>query len=243
MIKAKVYNSTGKEISEIKLPDFFNTKINEEILHLVTNTEQANRRIITAHTKTRANVSGGGKKPWRQKGTGRARAGSNRSPLWRGGGITFGPTNDRNFSKKINKKVKKLALAMALSVKVNDDKIFIIDKFDFDQKKTKLASSLLKNLPIKKGSVLIASDALNMENQIVFRNIPKVNFEPVNSISVVDIMQFENLLITPGSISEFSKIFKTEPVQKVKTPKMEEIKEKPEITITKKEDPTETKDE
>ena len=148
----KTYDQTGKELSQTRLPaEVFGIEINHDLVHQVVVSQMANRRQIIAHTKDRGEVSGGGRKPWRQKGTGRARHGSIRSPLWRHGGVTFGPTKERVFKKKINTKMKRGALLMVLSEKAKNNFLILLDKLELENAKTKLMAKILEKLPIKGG--------------------------------------------------------------------------------------------
>ncbi|MFA6423254.1 MAG: 50S ribosomal protein L4 [Patescibacteria group bacterium] len=228
MKKIKLYNLEGTSTGEITLPKFFETEVNPSIIHEVVVAERANQRVAIAHTKTRGNVAGGGKKPWRQKGTGRARAGSSRSPLWRSGGITFGPLSDRNYAKKINRKVKKLALAMAYSDKVSS--MAVIDKMSFENIKTKIASALLSKLPFENGKVLIAGTKKDENFKLVFRNIAGIQVEEVNSVSVLDLMKNKNLIISRDAIKEleinFKQKIKEEAEETEKTSEIQPVDEK-----------------
>lgn len=146
-MKYQLYNDKGETQKEVELdPAIFGVDINEGLVHQVAEVQLANRRTPVAHTKDRSDVRGGGRKPWRQKGTGRARHGSSRSPIWKGGGVTFGPTKNRNFSKKINKKMKTKALFMCLTDRVKDNYLVLLDKFEVKDNKTKEFVSLVKNL-------------------------------------------------------------------------------------------------
>ena len=152
-MKIDVYNQEGKVVGNATLPkDIFDVKENSDLVHQVAVSQMANRRQVSAHTKDRSKVRGGGKKPWRQKGTGRARVGSIRSPLWRGGGTVFGPSKERVFKKKINIKMRRKALFMALSSKAKDNLLVVIDSLILDKPKTKLMSGVLKSLPSAKSS-------------------------------------------------------------------------------------------
>src|SRR3989338_6359607 len=147
-IQTKLYDQTGKEIGIVDLPDaIFCVPISEALVHQVVVAQHANARTVVAHTKGRAEVRGGGRKPWKQKGKGRARHGSSRSPIWIGGGVTFGPTNERNFSQRINKKMKQAALKMALSDKAKEDRLIVVDKIVLKSPKTKEMVRILKQLP------------------------------------------------------------------------------------------------
>ena len=149
-IKVKVYNQKAEAISEASLPaKVFGVKVNEPLVHQAMVTQMANERQVLAHTKGRSDVRGGGKKPWRQKGTGRARAGSSRSPIWIGGGVTFRTIKDRNFKKDINKKMKQKALCMVLSDRAKDGSIAVLDKLDIIEFKTKIFNSILKSFEDK----------------------------------------------------------------------------------------------
>ena len=146
-IKIKIYNQKAESVGDMKLPDkIFSVKVNESLVHQAMVMQMANERQVLAHTKDRSEVRGGGAKPWRQKGTGRARAGSNRSPIWIGGGITFGPRKDRNFKKKINKKMKQKAMFMVLGDKVKNDSLVVLDKLEMKEYKTKVFAEMLRNL-------------------------------------------------------------------------------------------------
>jgi len=148
-METAVYNQKGEEIEKIKLPSkIFGVEEKKEIIHFVANALLSNLRKPIAHTKTRGEIRGGGRKPWRQKGTGRARAGSTRSPLWRGGGIIFGPRKEANYYKKINKKIKRLALKMVLSNRAANQRLIVLDKWSLDKIKTKEVEKDLKKLPI-----------------------------------------------------------------------------------------------
>ncbi len=158
-MKVKVYNTKGETVGEQELdPQIFGVKINPVVVQQAVVAQQANARAPIAHTKGRGEVRGGGKKPWAQKGTGRARHGSIRSPLWRGGGITFGPTKFRNFSIKINKKAKRAALLMALSDRAQDQKIILLDKLELEKPKTKIAFAVLQNLKLRVRKVRAEKD-------------------------------------------------------------------------------------
>ena len=207
MIKVKVYNTIGEVVGEKELsPTVFGVPVNQALVHQVVVGQQANSRQVLAHTKGRGEVRGGGKKPWKQKGTGRARHGSIRSPIWRGGGVTFGPTKERNFTKKINQKMKRQALLMCLSDKVANDKLIIIDQFSLPERKTKHMATLLNKLPSKKRRTLLA---LNVKDEIVLvagRNLPQLTTLPANSLNVVDLLRHEYLLVPQAALSELAKV-------------------------------------
>ncbi|MFA5188596.1 MAG: 50S ribosomal protein L4 [Patescibacteria group bacterium] len=209
MIKAKVYNLEGKEIEEIKLdPEVFGVKINPALVHQVVEAQQANARFKLAHTKTKGEVRGGGKKPWRQKGTGRARAGSTRSPLWIGGGVTFGPRKERNFDKKINKKMKQKALFMSLTDKVKSEALIILDKLEFTKIKTKDLVKILSKLPVKAGKTLIVLDQKNDNIVKSARNIKTLKTILADSLNVLDILKYNYLLVDKNGIKNIITTYK-----------------------------------
>ena len=204
-MESPMYTAEGKEKGNIQLPEsVFNVPWNGPLMHQVVTSMQDNARTPVAHVKTRGEVRGGGKKPWRQKGTGRARAGSSRSPLWRGGGVTFGPTKDRNFSKKMNVKMKRKAICMVLSDKVHHNEFLILDSIDFKNGKTKPAVAVLKTLeknvlqPDAKAarSMLIITDSKNELAQRALRNVVAVSFIPIQNIIRIE----ASYLIQPSSL-------------------------------------------
>lgn len=206
-MKIKVYNIEGKEVGEEELDSkFFAIKIKPEVVQQVVEAQLANSRQVLAHTKGQSEVRGGGKKPWKQKGTGRARHSSIRSPLWRGGGVTFGPTKERNFSKSINKKVKKQALQMILADKAWHEHLILIDDLKLDAPKTKKLAEIINKLPAKGRSSLIA---LSKKNEVIVRsakNLPKVETLPAASLNAVDLLKFEYLIMP---VSAIKKVIKT----------------------------------
>lgn len=204
-IKVKLYDFQGKEAgTEILEPKLFGVEVNPEIIHEMVVAQQKNSRDVLAHTKGRSEVRGGGKKPWRQKGTGRARHGSIRSPLWIGGGITFGPSKNRNFSVKINKKTKQKALAMVLSDKVANDKLILLESYNLPEAKTKSLLSALSKFPSKDKSILIVTK--NAEENIVkaAKNLPEVNTINYGSLNLVDLLKNEYLLINKELLKKVS---------------------------------------
>lgn len=181
-MKVKIFNQAGEIIDNTDFSNY-TKNFNHELVHQVVIAMQANRRQANAHAKIRSEKRGGGKKPWRQKGTGRARHGSIRSPLWRGGGVTFGPRNTRNFNKKINKKMKQKALTQVLSAKARDKEIIIFDKLNLN--KTKDATALLNKLKIK--SALL----LNIKPR-AFNNLPRIKGAP--SLNILDLLNYKYLI-------------------------------------------------
>ena len=208
-MKTDLYNLQGEKTGTIELPEkIFNIKINEDVIYQVVNVQITNSRQNLAHTKNRSDVKGGGKKPWRQKGTGRARHGSIRSPLWRGGGITFGPRNEEDFSKKINKKIKQKALFMVLTSKVRDKELIVVDNLMISEPKTKLISKILSNIFNKKqDSILITIPKKNENIAIASRNINNVKTILADSLNVLDLLSFRYLLLDKESIKVIEKTY------------------------------------
>ena len=198
-MKIDIYNQDGEVIDKAELSEsVFDLDINHDLIHQAAVSMMANQRKPWAHTKDRSERRGGGKKPWRQKGTGRSRHGSRRSPIWRKGGVTFGPRKERNYSQKINKKMRKKAILMMLSSKVKDKELKIIDQLDIN--KTKQAAQVLKNLKIK--SCLIAQ-----ENK-AFRNILKTKTIAPQNLNVLDLLNYKYLLIPKEAIKIIEETWK-----------------------------------
>lgn len=210
MIKVKVYNLEGKETEELKLDsEIFGTEINSKLVHQVVEAQQASARQKLAHTKTKGEVRGGGKKPWRQKGTGRARAGSTRSPLWIGGGVTFGPRKEREFAKKINKKMKKKALFMVLTDKVKENSLVIVEKLEMPKIKTKEIVKVIKKLPVKKEARILISLPQKNENILKStRNLNKVRTILADSLNVVDVLKADYLITDKAGIKKITETYK-----------------------------------
>ncbi len=205
-MKTDIYDIKGSKVADIDLPEsIFGQELNNDLVHQVVVSMMSNQRQNTAHTKDRSEVRGGGKKPWKQKGTGRARHGSRRSPIWVGGGVTFGPRNERNFKKKINKKMKNNALFQILSQKLRDGEIIFVDSLSFEEPKTKLAKSFLeaiskisgfeKILSKKKNSAIIANTELNKNNIKSFGNFSNVKTEELRKINPLDLLNYKYLVI------------------------------------------------
>jgi len=216
MPNVNIYNIKGEKTGTIKLlPEIFDIKINTDLVHQVLVTQLSNKRQNIASTKDRGEVRGGGRKPWRQKGTGRARHGSSRSPIWVGGGVTFGPTKERVYSKKINKKMKRKALFMVLTSKVKDNEIKILDKLELNEPKTKLMENILDNLfkkdnKIKKNkpiSVLVA--IAKKDNNIILanRNITNTKTVIADSLSMLDLLSFKHFLLSEEAIKVIEKTY------------------------------------
>ncbi|MBT6920990.1 MAG: 50S ribosomal protein L4 [Candidatus Pacebacteria bacterium] len=204
-IKVKLYDFQGKETGEEILdPKLFGVEADPELVHEMVTAQQKNSRDVIAHTKGRSEVRGGGKKPWRQKGTGRARHGSIRSPLWIGGGITFGPTSSRNFGVIVNKKVKQKALAMVLSDKVANDKLVLVESYNMPEAKTKVLQTAFSKLPNKNRPTLVVTK--NAEENIVraSKNLPRVETINFGSLNLVDLMKKEYLVINKELLKKVS---------------------------------------
>lgn len=206
---ADTYNSEGKETAKTQLPkEIFGKEVNMDLIRQVVFGILSNKRQNIAHTKDRSEVSGGGRKPWQQKGTGRARHGSNRSPLWRHGGVTFGPRNDKNYKKNLPPKVKKAALFAALSGKFNDNEILVIDKIEVKDGKTKEAFKIINDIlkaANKKGSVLIVMPSNDKNLKLSFRNIKKVDVVQAKDLNASDVVKYSNLIFLKDSIKEIEK--------------------------------------
>ncbi len=203
MPKVDVYNSNKEVVSSIDLnPSVFSGEIKEHLFYDVVRMQLANRRRGTASTKTRAEVSGGGKKPYRQKGTGRARAGSTRSPLWTGGGTIFGP-KPRDYAYKIPKKVRKAALRSALAKKLNDNQLIVVEKFDLPEVKTKHFLQIMEKLGLKKSLIVVAEHDRNLE--LSARNIREVKVLMAVGLNVFDILRFDTLVITRSALETIDK--------------------------------------
>jgi large subunit ribosomal protein L4 len=205
-LNASVYDMKGKEVSSIALPEsIWGVSWNADLVHQVVTGMQSNARTGLAHTKGRGDVSGGGKKPWRQKGTGRARHGSSRSPIWIGGGTTHGPSSEKNYDKKINKKMKAKALFTALSQKLRDGQVLFVDSLDLGAIKTKDAMTALTNLEKAPGFATINTKKANniflvlpKKSDVLaksFRNIPHVTVEDVRNLNPVDVMNYRYLIV------------------------------------------------
>ena len=204
-IKVKVYNQSAAPVKDLDLSaKVFGLKANADLLHQAVITQQANERQVLAHTKDRSEVKGGGKKPWKQKGTGRARVGSSRSPLWIGGGVTFGPTKDRNFSKKLNKKMKQRAVMMALSDKIAQSSLVVIDTLKMAEFKTKQFNEMVKAfekevLPARR-SLLIINGEKDQKAFYSGRNLKGVNIINPENINIVDLLSSRQVMINEESL-------------------------------------------
>ena len=206
MAKVKIYDQTKKEVGEIELlPEVFEVEPKAEVLHFVVRAQRASQRQGTHSTKTRSEVRGGGRKPWRQKGTGRARAGTIRSPLWVGGGITFGP-KPRDYSFKVNKKVRKLALKMALSSRLGADSLMVVKDMSLPEIKTKGFLEIAGNLGLKKA--LIVVDELDTNFCLSARNVPGMKVLEADKVNVYDILKYPQLVMGESAVNSLQERLK-----------------------------------
>ena len=205
MANVSVYNMEGKEVGSMELNDaVFGVEVNEHLVHLAVVAQLANKRQGTQKAKTRSEVSGGGRKPWRQKGTGHARQGSTRSPQWKGGGVVFAPT-PRDYTIRLNKKEKRAALKSALTSRVQDNKFIVVDEFKFDEIKTKKFQNVMDNLKVSKALVVLAD---NDQNTVLSaRNIAGVKTSQVGSINVYDILKYNTVVATKAAVASIEEVY------------------------------------
>jgi len=207
-MKYPVYNLNGKEEGEVTLhKEIFEVKFNSDLVHQVAVSQMANKRQISAHTKNRGEVRGGGRKPWRQKGTGRARHGSIRSPLWKGGGVTFGPRTEKVYEREIPKKMKRKALFMVLSEKAKAKKIVVLENFEMQSHKTKDAAKILAKLPSKNQSLLIALPENSKNAFLSARNIKKTGVVEARNLNILALLNSKYLLLTKDSVKTIKETF------------------------------------
>ena len=205
MANVSVYNIEGKEVGSIELNDaVFGVEVNEHLVHMAVVNQLANNRQGTQSAKTRSEVSGGGRKPWRQKGTGHARQGSTRAPQWTGGGIVFAP-KPRDYSFKMNKKEKKIALLSALTSKVADNKIVVLDEFKLDEIKTKKFAEVMNNLKVSKALVVLEGENKNVV--LSGRNIPTVKVSAINEINTYDVLKYDTLVVTKAAVEKLQEVY------------------------------------
>ena len=205
MAKVSVYNMEGKEVDTIDLSDeIFGVEVNEHLVHMAVVQQLANNRQGTQKAKTRSEVSGGGRKPWRQKGTGHARQGSTRAPQWTGGGVVFAPV-PRDYSFKLNKKEKRLALKSALTSRVQENKLIVVDELKLDEIKTKKFQNVMNNLNVKKALVVLADN----DEKVVMsaRNIPTIKTALTNTINVYDIMKAGTVVLTKDAVAKIEEVY------------------------------------
>ena len=205
MSQVSVYNKEGKEVGTLELNDaVFGVAVNEHLVHLAVLAQLANKRQGTQKAKTRSEVSGGGRKPWRQKGTGHARQGSTRAPQWTGGGVVFAPT-PRDYTIRLNKKEKRAALKSALTSRVNDSKFIVVDDLSFDEIKTKNFKKVLDNLKVNKALVVL--DEASNNAALSARNIPAVKTARVNTINVYDILKYNTVVVTKAAVANIEEVY------------------------------------
>ena len=205
MANVAVYNIEGKEVGTIDLNDaVFGDEVNEHLVHMAVVQQLANKRQGTQKAKTRSEVSGGGRKPWRQKGTGHARQGSTRAPQWTGGGVVFAPT-PRDYSFKLNKKEKRAALKSALTSRVEEKKFIVVDEMKFDEIKTKNFQNALNNLNVSKALVVLEEGNTNAE--LSARNIPDVKTARTNTINVYDILKYNTVVATKAAVEAIEEVY------------------------------------
>ena len=205
MANVAVYNMEGKEVDKIELNDsIFGVEINEHLVHMAVLQQLANKRQGTQKAKTRSEVRGGGRKPWRQKGTGHARQGSTRSPQWTGGGVVFAPT-PRDYSFKLNKKEKRAALKSALTSRVVENKFVVVDELKMDEIKTKKFAEVLKNLNVEKALVVLN----DMDEKVIASaaNIPTVKTAQTNELNVFDVLKYETVVVTKAAVATIEEVY------------------------------------
>ena len=205
MANVAVYNMEGKEVDKIELNDsIFGVEINEHLVHMAVLQQLANKRQGTQKAKTRSEVRGGGRKPWRQKGTGHARQGSTRSPQWTGGGVVFAPT-PRDYSFKLNKKEKRAALKSALTSRVVENKFVVVDELKFDEIKTKKFVEVLKNLNVEKALVILN----DMDEKVIASaaNIPTVKTTQTNELNVFDVLKYDTVVVTKAAVATIEEVY------------------------------------
>ena len=205
MAEVSVLNMEGNEVEKLNLNDgIFGVEINEHLVHLAVVSQLANNRQGTQSAKTRSEVRGGGRKPWRQKGTGHARQGSIRAPQWTGGGVVFAP-KPREYSKKLNKKERRLALKSALTSRVNENKFIVVDEFKFDDVKTKNVANMLNNLNVKKALVVMGDKNDNLI--LSARNIPGVKTALTSTINVYDILKYDTVVVSKEAVANIEEVY------------------------------------
>ena len=205
MANVSVYNMEGKEVGTIELSDaIFGVEVNEHLVHLAVVQKLANKRQGTQKAKTRSEVSGGGRKPWRQKGTGHARQGSTRSPQWTGGGVVFAPV-PRDYSFKLNKKEKRIALKSALTSRVQENKFIVLDELKLDEIKTKKFVEVLKNLNVEKALVVLN----DMDEKVIASaaNIPTVKTTQTNELNVFDVLKYDTVVVTKAAVATIEEVY------------------------------------
>lgn len=205
MANVSVFNMEGKEVGSMELNDaIFGVTVNDHLIHMAVLQQLANKRQGTQKAKTRSEVSGGGRKPWRQKGTGHARQGSTRSPQWKGGGVVFAPT-PRDYSFKLNKKEKRIALKSALTTRVSERKFIVVDDLKMDEVKTKKMAGALKALNAEKALIVLNEDNENVA--LSARNLPNVKVSYINTINVYDILKYNTLVLSKDAVAAIEEVY------------------------------------
>lgn len=214
-IKVSVYNKKAEKVSDLDLsPNIFSVKKNDALLHQASLAQMGNERQVLAHTKGRSDVRGGGKKPWNQKGTGRARAGTSSSPIWIGGGVTFGPNKNRNFSKSINRKMKRKAIFMVLSDRLKDEKLAIIDNIEVKEYKTKGVDNMIATFENKifkdegKRSVILVNDEKDEKLKMSGKNLQGLKILNLENINILDLLKYKNLILTVEGVKKIEEKYK-----------------------------------
>lgn len=212
-LKIKIYNQSAEPVKDLELSaKIFGVEPKSELLHQAMITQMNKSRQVLAHTKDRSEVAGGGKKPWKQKGTGRARAGSSRSPIWIGGGVTFGPRNERNFKQKINQKMKQKAMFMALSDRLNNNSLVVLEDLKLENYKTKQFNQIITDLEKKvfktdRRDLLVVNDAKNEKIKYSGRNLTGLKIINLENINLIDLLNYRYLLITEKGVEKLTKLY------------------------------------
>lgn len=214
--KIDIYNKKCEKVSELELDEnIFCVEKNDSLLHQASLAQMGNERQVLAHTKGRSDVRGGGKKPWRQKGTGRARAGTSRSPIWIGGGVTFGPTKDRNFSKDINKKMRRKAIFMVLSDKLENKKMVIVDDMTMEKFSTKEMDKFISSIEEKllsekeaKRSLILMDEKLNLKTKKSSTNLPGTKIMNCGNINILDLLKYRSLVLSEAALKSIQEKYK-----------------------------------
>ncbi len=207
-LELPVFNLEGQPNGTVQVdPVVFGVKASPSVIQLAVTVQMANRRVAIAHTKMRSEVRGGGRKPWRQKGTGRARHGSRRSPIWRGGGVTFGPRSDRNFTLKINRKTRRKALCMVLSAKRSDNQVKVVDPLELKPAKTKTLNNLLRSLKSERGGLVVSAKP-DRNLRRVAANMKSVEVISADSLNVYDVLKARTLIVAKSALPVIEKLYR-----------------------------------
>ena len=207
-MKTPVYSTTGEKSGTVELPsNIFEIDLNNDLVHQVAVAQAANKRQVAAHTKTRAEVAGGGAKPWRQKGTGRARVGSNRSPIWKGGGVTFGPRNDQNYKQKINKKMRRKALFAVLSEKARQEHLIIVESFNTEDGKASSLRGMIEKLPCDRKSSLLALPTMDKNVIKAAHNLEHARTIQARDLNVLDLLNTTYLILEKNAVKTIEETF------------------------------------